>query len=82
MGIRQPLATCTYITGQNHGYEVIASSVPGGELSFANANDGGCEGMDYPTLNAFGVQFQPDSSTTAQDTSFLYDRFISMMGGE
>lgn len=72
----------TYITSQNHGYAVVADSVPGGEICFANANDGSCEGMDYPALRAFGVQFHPDSSKTPQDTSFLYDRFISMMGGE
>lgn len=72
----------TYITAQNHGYGVVASSIQQGEISFINANDGSCEGVDYPALNAFGVQFQPECSGGPQDTSFLYDRFISMMGGE
>ena len=72
----------TYITSQNHGYQVVAESVRSGVLSHVNANDNSCEGMDYPALKAFGVQFQPVSCIGPQDTSFLYDRFISMMGGE
>ena len=72
----------TYITSQNHGYQAVAESVRGAVLSYVNANDSSCEGLDYPGLNAFGVQFQPVSCIGPQDTSFLYDRFISMMGGE
>lgn len=71
----------TYITAQNHGYVVDAESVKMGFVSFANANDGSCEGIEYPTLNAFTVQFNPDS-TGPRNTAFLYDRFITMMGGE
>ena len=69
----------TYITEQNHGYCV--SVVKNGVISFINANDGTCEGADYPELNAFGVQFSPDSEGP-RSTAFLYDRFITMMGGE
>ena len=72
----------TYITSQNHGYAVAADSVRCGSLSYVNANDNSCEGMDYPEMKAFGVQFHPQSCIGPQDTSFLFDRFISMMGGE
>ena len=48
-----------YISSQNHGYEVISSSVEGGKLSFVNANDGTCEGFEYPELNAYTVQSTP-----------------------
>ena len=72
----------TYITGQNHSYVVLADTVPCGELIYVNANDGSCEGMDYPDMRAFSVQFTPEAGCIPQDTSFLYDRFISMMGGE
>ena len=50
-----------YISSQNHGYEVISSSVEGGKLSFVNANDGTCEGFEYPDLNAYTVQFHPEA---------------------
>ena len=69
----------TYITEQNHGYCV--EFVKNGVISFLNANDGTCEGADYPGLNAFSVQFNPDASGS-RGTAFLYDRFITMMGGE
>ena len=80
--VRDLKGSRTYITSQNHGYQVVSSSVRCGEESFVNINDGSCEGMDYPALHAFGVQFQPQGCIGPQDTSFLYDRFISMMGGE
>lgn len=69
----------TYITEQNHGYAV--EYVKNGIVSFINANDGTCEGAEYPGLNAFGVQFYPDNEGP-RSTAFLYDRFITMMGGE
>lgn len=72
----------TYITSQNHGYAVVSDSVVKGQIRFVNANDGSCEGIDYPEMNAFTVQFHPESGAGPLDTSFLFDRFISMMGGE
>ena len=68
-----------YITTQNHGYAVIAAPE---EMSFINANDGTCEGMDYPSKKAFSVQFHPEACAGPKDTGFLFDRFISMMGGD
>lgn len=70
----------TYITSQNHGYAVITDSLKGiGKESFINANDGSCEGMDYPEYNCFTVQFHPEACSGPHDTSFLFDRFIKMM---
>lgn len=66
-----------YISSQNHGYEVISSSLEGvGKLSFINANDGTCEGFDYPDINAFTVQFHPEACGGPHDASFLFDRFM------
>ena len=83
-GVNQPVRVPgdhrTYITSQNHGY-AVAEGVPGGELSFVNANDGSCEGMDYPSLRAFTVQFHPEACAGPKDTAFLFDRFISLMEG-
>jgi len=80
--VKEAKGTRTFITSQNHGYAVVADSIRSGEVSYININDGSCEGADYPALKAFGVQFQPQSCIGPQDTSFLYDRFISMMGGD
>ena len=67
-----------YITGQSHLY----AAVSGGEISFVNVNDGSCEGMAYPGQKAFSVQFMPESCVGPNDTSFIYKRFISLMGGD
>ncbi len=72
----------SWITSQNHGYAVVANSLRGvGRESFVNLNDGSCEGMAYPDLNCFTVQFHPEACAGPKDTGFLFDRFIGMMGG-
>ncbi|MBR0229659.1 MAG: carbamoyl phosphate synthase small subunit [Clostridia bacterium] len=73
----------TWITSQNHGYAVVADSLKGkGIETFVNANDGSCEGMAYPEKNCFTVQFHPEACSGPQDTGYLFDRFIAMMGGK
>ena len=86
-GVNQPVRDVegvrTYITSQNHGYAVDSDTVKLGRVRFANANDGTCEGIDYPELKAFTVQFHPEACTGPKDTSFLFDRLVDLMkGGE
>lgn len=69
----------TYITSQNHGYSVVPESVRSGKISFVNANDGTCEGIDYPDYKAFSVQFHPEACSGPHDTAFLFDRFVKLM---
>ena len=71
----------TFITSQNNGYTVVADKLDGGVVSYVNANDNTCEGIEYPELRAFSVQFYPESIPGLHSTSFLYDRFVDMMGG-
>ena len=73
-----------YVTSQNHGYAVEAGSLAGtpGVLRFVNVNDGSVEGVDYPGLNAFSVQFHPESHGGPRDSEGMFDRFIAMLGGE
>ena len=84
-GVNQPVRDLngvrTYITSQNHGYAVDSDTVKLGKVRFANANDGTCEGIDYPELKAFTVQFHPEACTGPKDTSFLFDRFVELMKG-
>ena len=80
--VRDVSAHRCYITSQNHGYAVVCDSIRQGRLRYVNANDGSCEGIDYPDLSAFTVQFHPEACAGPRDTSFLFDRFISMMGGD
>lgn len=83
-GVNQPVTDLvtgrTYMTSQNHGYAVVADSVRGvGSVRFLNANDGTCEGVDYPGKRAFSVQFHPEAHAGPLDTAFLFDRFLAMM---
>ena len=84
-GVNQPVKEVngarTYITSQNHGYAVVSGSVKKGEISFINANDGTCEGINYPNIKAFSVQFHPEACSGPRDTAFLFDRFIELMEG-
>lgn len=82
-GVNQPvrdmMGTRTYMTSQNHGYAVVPKSLKTGVLRYINANDGTCEGIDYPELSAFSVQFHPEACGGPHDTSFLFDRFLAVM---
>lgn len=86
-GVNQPvknLATGrTFISSQNHGYAVVSESIEnvGGVISYVNANDNTCEGVDYPDKKAFSVQFHPEACSGPHDTRFIFDKFIEMMGG-
>ncbi len=73
-----------YISSQNHGYVVDTDgldekiAVP----AFVNVNDGTNEGLNYTGKNIFTVQFHPEACPGPQDSGYLFDRFIKMMGGE
>ena len=72
----------TYITSQNHGYVVVPDSLPKyAQVSHINVNDGTVEGIVYSGKPVFTVQFHPEASPGPHDTSFLFDRFIEMIGG-
>lgn len=87
-GVNQPVKNLetgrTFISSQNHGYAVVNDSVEavGGKISYINANDGTCEGVDYKDKQAFSVQFHPEACSGPHDTRFIFDKFISMMGGK
>ncbi|MCR5795187.1 MAG: carbamoyl phosphate synthase small subunit [Solobacterium sp.] len=70
----------TWITTQNHGYAVDTDSLPAyAKARMINANDGSCEGIDYPEHMCFTVQFHPEACAGPKDTAYLFDRFLKMM---
>ncbi len=73
-----------YISSQNHGYVVNMDTVKPeiAKASFINVNDNTNEGLSYVGKNIFTVQFHPEHCPGPQDTSFLFDRFLEMMGGK
>jgi carbamoyl-phosphate synthase small subunit len=72
-----------FITSQNHGYAVDASSVPDGVLvTQTNANDGTVEGMAARDGRFWSVQYHPEASPGPWDTNFLFRRFGRMIAGK
>ncbi len=74
----------SYVTAQNHNYYVDAASVEGtaAQVSYVSLNDGSAEGLEYPGMNAFSLQFTPAYTGSLRDMENIYDRFVSMMGGK
>ena len=72
-----------YISSQNHGYVVDDESIDPAVAvpAFKNVNDGTNEGLAYVGKNIFTVQFHPEACPGPQDSGYLFDRFIEMMGG-
>lgn len=72
-----------YITSQNHGYYVLQESIDPqkAEVSHISLNDKTVEGISYKNKNVYTVQFHPEACPGPQDTSYLFDKFIEMIGG-
>lgn len=73
-----------YISSQNHGYVVDVDKLDPAiaRPAFVNVNDGTNEGLKYTGKNIFTVQFHPEACPGPQDSGYLFDRFIEMMGGD
>jgi len=85
-GVNQPvknhLSGRVEITSQNHGFVVIPGSVAGEILAtHENLNDRTSEGLSYPQLRAFSVQYHPEASPGPHDAAYLFDYFIDLMKG-
>ncbi len=84
-GVNQPvqdlLTRRCYITSQNHGYAVKDASLPSDwEQWFVNLNDGTNEGIRCRNKPYFSVQFHPEASPGPEDTGFLFDDFLRLVG--
>jgi carbamoyl-phosphate synthase small subunit len=66
----------TWITSQNHGFEVAEDSLPKSAwVSFRHADDASVEGIEAPDLLAYSVQFHPESAPGPFDCFELFKRF-------
>ncbi len=72
-----------YISSQNHGYAVDASTMDPAvaEEAFVNVNDGTNEGLRYKKKPVFTVQFHPEACPGPQDSGYLFDYFLQVMKG-
>ena len=72
--------TKCFITSQNHGYAVDASTLPADwEPLFVNMNDGSNEGIRHKTMPWFSAQFHPEACSGPTDTEWMFDEFVGSL---
>ena len=70
------------ITSQNHGFEVLADSLPAGvRATHVSLFDGTLEGLTVEGKPVFSVQYHPEASPGPQDASHLFERFVALIDG-
>ena len=68
------------ITSQNHGFVVIADSLPDqAEPTHVSLFDGSLEGFRVRDRPIFAVQYHPEASPGPQDSHYLFQRFVDMI---
>ncbi len=69
------------ITSMNHGFAVLGETLPANaretHVSLFDGSNAGFELTDRP---AFAVQYHPEASPGPQDSLYLFERFVGMMG--
>ena len=71
------------ITSQNHSYAVNEKSLENTGLKVTHVNilDNTVEGIRDERSKMFSVQYHPESAPGPQDSAYLFDKFIALMGG-
>lgn len=71
------------ITSQNHNYAVDPESLAGTgfEVSHVNLLDNTVEGIYSERLQAFGVQYHPESAPGPHDSGYVFRQFLELMKG-
>ncbi|MCG0276950.1 MAG: glutamine-hydrolyzing carbamoyl-phosphate synthase small subunit [Thermanaeromonas sp.] len=70
-----------YITSQNHGYAVVASSLPPEEVcvSHINLNDDTVEGFRHKFLPVISVQYHPEAGPGPTDSEYIFKEFLELI---
>jgi len=69
------------ITSMNHGFAVDNTALPEGvEETHVSLFDGSNCGIAIKGKKAFGVQYHPEASPGPQDSFYLFEKFVGMLG--
>ncbi|MBW8348607.1 carbamoyl phosphate synthase small subunit [Bacillus sp. IITD106] len=68
-------------TSQNHGYEVVESTIDPSVLTITHKalNGGSIEGIKHKHFRAFSLQYEPEASPGSEDGKKAFDQFIKIM---
>jgi len=68
------------ITSQNHGFEIVKSSLPKNiQVTHKSLFDNCIEGIRLKNKPIFSVQYHPESNPGPQDSVYLFKEFINNM---
>ena len=68
------------ITVQNHGFEVLKSSLPNNvKISYKSLFDGSIEGLELTNKPVFSVQYHPEASPGPHDHLGLFKKFYNLV---
>ena len=71
------------ITSMNHGFAVDAETLPAkARATHVSLFDGSNCGFELTDQPAFSVQYHPEASPGPQDSHYLFEKFVGMMGGK
>ena len=71
------------ITSQNHGFRVLADSLPAGvSESHVSLFDRSNEGLRVAGRPIFSVQYHPEASPGPKDSHYLFQRFVDLIEAE
>ena len=69
------------ITSMNHGFTVDSQTLPAGVIeTHVSLFDGSNCGIRLADRPVFSVQYHPEASPGPQDSHYLFDRFVEMIG--
>ncbi|MBL4791692.1 MAG: gamma-glutamyl-gamma-aminobutyrate hydrolase family protein, partial [Citromicrobium sp.] len=69
------------ITSMNHGFAVDGDTLPPSvEQTHVSLFDGTNCGIAITGKRAFGVQYHPEASPGPQDSFYLFEKFVGMLG--
>ena len=84
-GANHPVKRCAdgavEITSMNHGFAVEREGLPANVLeTHVSLFDGSNCGLELTDKPAFSVQYHPEASPGPQDSFYLFEKFVGMMG--
>jgi carbamoyl-phosphate synthase small subunit len=70
------------ITSMNHGFAVVTETLPEtARETHVSLFDGSNAGFELTDRPAFSVQYHPEASPGPQDSFYLFERFVGILGG-